>query len=158
MPSTSPIDTDQLRLFLHWKDAKALWIFISIYPLLKNECLSVDTKLTLYKALIRSILTYACPAWEFVADSYLLKLQHLWNKVLCTIGNLPQCTLTCDLHMVFKIPYLDNFITKLCRQKATVVLNHENVSIHSIGQDEAWHGKYKRFKLGGSQAYDWLII
>jgi hypothetical protein len=45
--------------------AKALRIFISIYHLLKNECLSVGTKLTLYKALVKSILTYACPAWEF---------------------------------------------------------------------------------------------
>jgi uncharacterized membrane protein (GlpM family) len=27
-----------------------------------------DTKLTLYKALIRSVLTFFCPAWEFAAD------------------------------------------------------------------------------------------
>jgi hypothetical protein len=42
--------------------AKALQIFISIYPFHKSERLSVGTKLILYKALIRSILTYPCPA------------------------------------------------------------------------------------------------
>jgi hypothetical protein len=41
------------------------------------------------KAYIRSVMTYACPAWEFVADTYLLKLQHVQNKVLCTIDNFP---------------------------------------------------------------------
>jgi hypothetical protein len=28
------------------------------------------------------MLTYACPAWEFAAESHLLKLQRLQNKVL----------------------------------------------------------------------------
>jgi hypothetical protein len=52
---------------------KALRIFLSIYPLLKIERLSVDTKLTLYKILIRSIMNYAYFTWELAADSYLLK-------------------------------------------------------------------------------------
>jgi hypothetical protein len=32
--------------------------------------------------------------------------------------------------------------------------NHENEHIHSIEQGEARNGNYKRFKLGGGQAYD----
>jgi hypothetical protein len=32
-------------------------------------------------------MTYACPAWEFAAESDLLKLQRLQNKVLRTIGS-----------------------------------------------------------------------
>jgi hypothetical protein len=36
---------------------------------------------------MESVMTYACPAWELVADIYLLKLQHLQNKVLRTIEN-----------------------------------------------------------------------
>jgi len=65
----------------------------------------------------RTTLPYSCPAWEFAAGSYLLKLQRLQNKVLRTIGNLPKHKPTCDLHMAFKIPYLYDFITKLCRQQ-----------------------------------------
>jgi hypothetical protein len=36
--------------------------------------------LTLHKALIRSIMTYACPACEFAADSHPLKLQRLQTQ------------------------------------------------------------------------------
>jgi len=64
---------------------KALRVFISIYPILKIECLSVGTKLTLYKVLIGSAVTCACIVWGFATDSYLLKLQRLQNNVLCTI-------------------------------------------------------------------------
>jgi hypothetical protein len=46
------------------------------------------------------------------------------------------------------------YITKLCRQQAEVVQNHENEHVRGIGQGEARHRKYKRVKLGGGQAYD----
>jgi hypothetical protein len=50
---------------------------------MKNKRFGINTKLTLYKALIMSIMSYACPPWEFAMDSHLLKLQSLQNKVLC---------------------------------------------------------------------------
>jgi hypothetical protein len=56
--------------------------------------------------------------------------------------------------MAFKIPYLHDFATKLCREQATIILNHENVNVRIIGQGEASHRKYKRLKLGGGQASD----
>jgi hypothetical protein len=49
-------------------------------------------------------MTYACHAWEFPADSHLLKLQRLQNKIFRTIGNLPRRTPTRDLHVALKIP------------------------------------------------------
>jgi hypothetical protein len=33
-----------------------------------------------------------------------LKLQRLQNKVLCTNGNFPRCTLVRDLHAAFNLP------------------------------------------------------
>jgi hypothetical protein len=56
-------------------EAKAFRTFIRIYSLLKSERLSTNIELTLHNALIRSIMTYACPAWEFSADNHLMKLQ-----------------------------------------------------------------------------------
>jgi hypothetical protein len=56
---------------------KALRTFVHIYSLLKSEKLSDKTKMTLYKALIRSKMTYACPAWETAAVTHLMKLQRL---------------------------------------------------------------------------------
>jgi hypothetical protein len=55
---------------------------------------------------------------------------------------------------VFKIPYVYDYITKLCRRQAEVILNHENSNVLAIGQGEPRHRKYKRLKLCGGQAYD----
>jgi hypothetical protein len=134
--------TKALRIFII-----IIIIIIIICPLLKSERLSAGTKLTLYKALIRSILTHACPAWEFAADSHILKSQRLQNRVLGTVGNLPRRIPTRDLHMAFKSPYLYDFITKLCRQQKIVTLNHDNVNIRITGQGKARHQKYKRLNL-----------
>jgi hypothetical protein len=99
-------------------------------------------------------MTYACPAWEFAAESHLLKLQRLQNRVLRTIGNLPRRTSVRDLHVAFKIPYVYNYIPKLCSQQAEVIQNHDNENVRNIGQGEARHRKYKRLKLGGGHVYD----
>jgi hypothetical protein len=99
-------------------------------------------------------LTYANPALESASDTHLLKLQRLQNKVLRTIGNFPTRRPVRELHTAFNIPYVYDFITKLCRQQAEVILNHDNENVRNIGQGEARRRKYKRLKLGGGQAYD----
>jgi hypothetical protein len=142
------------RLHIEMTEAKAFRSFIRLYFLFKSERLSTNIKLTLHKALIRSVMTYACLAWELAADTYLLKLQRLQNKVLHTIGNFPGCTLIHDLDMAYNLPYIYNHVTKLCRQQAEVIQNHENEHIRSLGQGEARHRKYKRPKLGSGQSYN----
>jgi hypothetical protein len=57
-----------------------------------------------------------------ISGRYLLsKLQGLQNKVLRTIGNFPRCTPIRDLHTAFNLPYVYDYITKLCRQQAEVI-------------------------------------
>jgi hypothetical protein len=85
-------------------------------------------------------MTYACPAWEFAAETYLLKLQRLQNKV----GNLPRCTLFRDIHVAFQIPYAYDYITKLCRRQAEIIHNRENENVRNIGQGETPHIKHKK--------------
>jgi hypothetical protein len=126
-------------------ETKAFRTFIRTNSLFKSEHLSGNIKLTLYKALNRSIMTYASPARN---------LQHLQNKVHRTIGNFPRHTPVQELHKAFNIPYIYNYITKLCRQQAKVIQNHENSNVCNKGQGEAQHKKHKRLKLGGSQEYD----
>jgi hypothetical protein len=48
--------------------AKALGTYIRTYSIFKSKQLSANIKLIMYRALIRSIMTYFCPTWEFVAD------------------------------------------------------------------------------------------
>jgi hypothetical protein len=99
-------------------------------------------------------MTYAFPTWEFAADTHLMKPQRLQNRVLSIIGNLDRRTTFRDLHLAFKILYVYDSMTKLCRRQAVSVLNHENPNVRAIVQGEARYRKYKRLKLGGGQAYD----
>jgi hypothetical protein len=57
------------------------------------------------------------------------------------------------LHVALKIPDVYDYISKLYRNQAEVILNHVNPDVHGIGQGEARHRKHKRLELGGGQAY-----
>jgi hypothetical protein len=70
-------------------------------------------------------MTYASLTWEFAADTHLLRLQRLQNKVLRTIGNFPRRTPIRDLHVAFKL-----------LQEAEVIQNHENANVGNIGHGE----------------------
>jgi hypothetical protein len=78
------------RLHIETVATKAYRTFIRLYSLLKSDRLSTKSKLTLHKALIMSLMTYACPAWKYAADTHLMKFQRLQNKVFRTIGKLPR--------------------------------------------------------------------
>jgi hypothetical protein len=58
------------------------------------------------------------------------------------------------LYLAFKIRYMYDYITKLFRRQAEVILNHENPNVRAIGQGEAKNRKHKRLKLDGGQVYD----
>jgi hypothetical protein len=94
-----------------------------------------------------TIMTYACPAWEFVADNHVLKLQCLQNRVLRTIDNSPRRTPTRDLHMAFKLLYIYDYTTKLCRQQTEVIQNRENADARNIGQSEPDTGNIRGLNL-----------
>jgi hypothetical protein len=98
-------------------------------------------------------MNYACPTWDYAADVHLLKLQRLQNRLLRAIGNLDRWTPVRKLHVIFKILYVYNYITKSYRTQAEVILNHVNSNVCGIEQGEVKHMKNKRLKLGGGQAY-----
>jgi hypothetical protein len=74
------------RLHIKMIEAKAFRTFVRVYFLLKSERLRA--KLTLHKGLIRSVMTYAIPTWEFAVDTHLMKLQRLQKKVLRTFWQI----------------------------------------------------------------------
>jgi hypothetical protein len=83
-------------------EANASRALIRTYSPFKSEWLSANIKLTRHKSPIRSVITYFCPAWEFVADTHLLKLQRLQNKFLRKIGNFPRHTAVRELFSIFR--------------------------------------------------------
>jgi hypothetical protein len=135
-------------------EAKAIRTFIIIYSLFKCERLSTNIKLTLHKAFIRLVITYASPAWGICGRQPFNKIAAPAKQSSPHIGNFPRGTPVCDLHMAFKSPYVYDYITKLCKQQAEVIKNHDNENVRIIGHGEARHRMYKRLKLGGGHAYD----
>jgi hypothetical protein len=104
--------------------------------------LSTNSKLTLStKALIRSVKSYACPVWEFAAETHLAT-------------NAKQGHLIRDMHVAFQVPYAYDYVTKLYRRQAEIIQNHENENVIIIGQGETPLRKYSRLKLGGGHMYD----
>jgi hypothetical protein len=115
-----------LRHHIEGTVAKAFLTYLRTYSLFESRSLSTNIKLTLYEALVRPVMTYVCPTWEYAADAHRLKLQRLQNRVLRATGNLDKCTLVRELHVSLKIPCLYDYKTKLCRTQAEVILNHVN--------------------------------
>jgi hypothetical protein len=74
------------RLHIEKIASKALGTYIRTYSIFKSKHLSANIKLIVYRALIRSIMTFACPTLEFLADTHLMKLQRLQNRVLRATG------------------------------------------------------------------------
>jgi hypothetical protein len=56
--------------------------------------------------------------------------------------------------MGFKLPYVYDYITKLCGPQAEVIQNHENAIVRNIEKGEPRHREYKKLKLGSGQAFD----
>jgi hypothetical protein len=61
--------------------------------------------------------------------------------VLRTTGNFPRHTSVRYMHVAFQIPYVYDYIIKLCRKQVVVIQNHENENVRYTGQGEAQHRK-----------------
>jgi hypothetical protein len=75
------------------------------------------------------VLTYACLTWEYEADAHHWKLQRLQNRALRATGNLDGGTPVRELHVAFEISYVYDYLTKLCRTQAEVILNRVNPKV-----------------------------
>jgi hypothetical protein len=124
------------------------------YSLFKSGLLNTNIKLPFSKALIRSVMTYACPTCESAADAQFWKLQRLKNRLLRAVGNLDKSTSVCELHVASKILHVCDYITKLYREQGEVIQNHLNTNEPSTGQREAMHRKDNRLELGCALACD----
>jgi hypothetical protein len=71
------------------------------------------------------------------------QLVSLQNSVLHAIVNLDRCTPVCKLHVALKIPYVYDYVTKLCRTQVEEILNCVNPNVRGIGQGEARDQKYE---------------
>ena len=85
-------------------------------------------KLTLYKLLIRPILTFAAPVWSNTSTTNYRHLQTLQSKCLRVIGNYPRRTPIPLLHSTLNIEHIHEFIYRLSEKFFHHCSNHQNPS------------------------------
>jgi hypothetical protein len=71
--------------------------------------------------------------WQLAAGIQLLKLQHLQNEFVRTVGKHSGCTTARELLTAFQVPCIYDCIMKLRRQRAEFVQNPEDVDVRDIG-------------------------
>lgn len=87
--------------------AKASRCFGAVYTLLAPKSnLSIENKRLIYTAVIRPIISYASPIWNCSAQTHLMKLYSLQNKILKIIHKLPRRTPTVNLQINTGIAHL----------------------------------------------------
>jgi hypothetical protein len=114
---------------------KALGNLVNLFPLLaKESSLSTAIKLHLYKASIRSTMTYAAPVWCSVSASTYQCIQIVQNKCLRVITNSPRHTPISRLHYLSCIDYIQTYILHIATRFYSTCPNHTNPLIRTIGQ------------------------
>ena len=98
------LDRIAWRFHIEIKWGKVFRTFIKVCFLFNTQELSTNTKLTLQKVLIISVMTYISPIHVFAADTHLLKLLHLQNKAVRSIGSFHGA----------RHPMWYDFVTKWC--------------------------------------------
>jgi hypothetical protein len=108
---------------------KATGILLALFPLLaRDSTLSPHNKLTLYKLLIRPILTYAAPVWSNTSNTNYRHLQTLQSKCLRVIRNYPRRTPIPLIHSTLNIEPLHEFIHRLWENFFDQCSIHQNPS------------------------------
>lgn len=107
---------ERLNFHRHIKNqvAKGYATKKKLYPLLcKKSHLNSDNKILLYTSYIRSIITYAAPAFCHLRPYPLRSIQSLQNKALRLALNKPYFTRISDLHEQANIPTIREYINKI---------------------------------------------
>lgn len=110
--------------------------FSSLYCLLaRNSHASVDSKLRVYKACIRPLLTYACPVFANVANCHMNKLQLFQNKLLRMINDVRWHDFMSvkKLHELSNVPTISKFISRVTDNFYSNVKDHANDLFSSLG-------------------------
>ena len=120
--------------FSHFVKHKATGVFLKLFPLLaRDSALSSHNKITLYKLLIRPVLTYAAPVWRNTSSSNYRHLQLLKSTCFRVIGSYPRRTPIPHLHSALNLETIHEFIYRLTDKFFRNSSTHANPLVRQIG-------------------------
>jgi endonuclease/exonuclease/phosphatase family metal-dependent hydrolase len=132
------VDLDHKLLFRNHIEKvvnKANGAIRTLYCIIKrNSQASEHSKISVYRSVIRPIMTYACIIFNNCAKTHLNKLQVVQNKCLRMILNADFYDRNVDLHDRARIPTIRNFIDKLTKNFYERSFHHENDLISNLGK------------------------
>ncbi|KAJ4429181.1 hypothetical protein ANN_26184 [Periplaneta americana] len=135
------------RDHIHSLLRKANGLIVRHYPILAAFTPdNLGVGLTMYKALIRSVITYAAPAWGFAAVTHLRKLQVIQNQVIRIITHLRE-SLREKFHDELNLPTVDEFIARLARNLYEAARASPNPLISGIGRYDLGYGEDTRQEM-----------
>lgn len=97
------------------------------YFLNSKSKLSISTKLTLYKSLIKPIWTYGVQIWGSAKKSNIKKIQVVQNKTLRLITNAPFYVSNHTLHTDLKLLTVQETASKFYKRYHKSLHNHPNI-------------------------------
>lgn len=93
------------------KSYAALRILYSLFN--RKSHLHINSKILLYKTMIRPIVTYAAPILSSMARTHRNKMQIMQNKIIKMILNVPWRTSTVAIHQQTNIKMIEEYCNKL---------------------------------------------
>ena len=119
-----------------------------LFPLLnRKSTLPTSQALTVYKSLIRPIMSYAPSIWGNAAKTHMKKLQVVQNKTLRLITNAHRYTRNAQLHRDLDIVPMKDFLTKNAASVYVRSKKSTNPLIQGLGNyDENIKEKHTRPK------------
>lgn len=111
--------------------------FSSMYCLLKRDSyVDTQSKLIIYKTIVRPAISYACPIFLNCANVHLRKLQIFQNQILRLIFNIKwdDFISTERIHIDSNMPYIIDFFMNITRRFYLRCENSENDLINSLGR------------------------
>ncbi|KAL4141647.1 hypothetical protein QTP88_004249 [Uroleucon formosanum] len=118
-----------------------------LFPILnKKSVIQKKCSILIYKQLLRSLITYACPIWGNCSATHLRKIQIFQNKVLRIITNAPWFVRNENLHKDLRIIKIQDHIKALAENfhsslhKSTGSI-HFNLHIHPPPQRRLKRGR-----------------
>jgi hypothetical protein len=108
--------------------------------LIKTKFINIETKLLIYKSLLKPIWTYGLQLWGLAKKTNINKIQVFQNITLRRIANVPPYaanqTLHKDLHMKSieeeSVIYYKRFIAHLANQQNPLIRNLNNVTLPEV--------------------------
>ena len=118
-----------------------------LYPLLNEKSkLHNRVQITMYKTLLRPILTYASPIWAQAAKRHINKLQVFQNRILYNATKIPRYTPVNILHHHAEIDTIEDFILTTSCKFHIKCEGHENPLVASLCHYNTSNNKYKQPK------------